>query len=346
LNLERRFNYALQGYSQTQFFYGQLEGVFYDPSFSGLIDRDYAIATRTMRGGNAFGIWPLNRYRRLEVFAGLMQYNENFNDPSLDAESDRYQEDQFGQAIFRNGTFVPFGINFVQETTVFREFGPLSGNTVRLAYEVAPKIGNTLSRQTVDLDGRFYQRIGGSGLLALRAKVFKSWGEAPDFMYFGGNSEMRGYDYLSFLGSSSAFFNAELRFPLIHAMLTPLGVMGGIRGVLFANMGGGHFKGQPFTWWTNKDQIYTPIIGYRQTSLITQEPIYGPPTKIEGLRLVDARGSYGVGLETFALGFPIHIDWSWRTLFNRDWEDALFAAFGGSNQFREPQVTFWMGYDF
>ena len=111
-------------------------------------------------------------------------------------------------------------------------------------------------------------------------------------------------------------------------------------------MGGGHFKGQPFTWWTNKDEIYTPIIGYRQTSLITQEPIYGPPTKISGLRLVDARGSYGVGLETFALGFPIHIDWSWRTLFNRDWEDALFAAFGGSNQFREPQVTFWMGYDF
>ena len=30
LNLAHRFNYALQGYSQTQFFYGNLEGVFYD----------------------------------------------------------------------------------------------------------------------------------------------------------------------------------------------------------------------------------------------------------------------------------------------------------------------------
>jgi hypothetical protein len=129
-------------------------------------------------------------------------------------------------------------------------------------------------------------------------------------------------------------------------MLTPVGVMGGIRGVLFAGMGGGWFEGQPFSWWKNNSELYTPIIGYRQTSLITQEPIYGPPTQVDGLRLVDARGSYGIGLETFALGFPIHIDWSWKTLFNRDWEDLKFAAFGGSSEFRKPQVTFWMGYDF
>jgi hypothetical protein len=56
VNLSRRFQYALQGYSQTQFFYGQLGGVFYDPVYSGLIDRDLAIATRTVRGGSAIGI--------------------------------------------------------------------------------------------------------------------------------------------------------------------------------------------------------------------------------------------------------------------------------------------------
>ncbi len=32
LNLARRFNYAVQAYSQTEFFYGQLGGVFYDPA--------------------------------------------------------------------------------------------------------------------------------------------------------------------------------------------------------------------------------------------------------------------------------------------------------------------------
>ena len=52
VNLARRFQYALQGYSQTQFFYGQLGGVFYDPSYTPFINRDLAIATRTHQIGN------------------------------------------------------------------------------------------------------------------------------------------------------------------------------------------------------------------------------------------------------------------------------------------------------
>jgi hypothetical protein len=67
---------------------------------------------------------------------------------------------------------------------------------------------------------------------------------------------------------------------------------------------------------------------------------------INGLRLVDARASYGIGLETFALGFPVHFDWSWRTLLNKEWEDLRFAAIGGSSAFRKPQFSLWIGYDF
>ena len=350
-NISRRFNYALQGFSQTSFFYGNLENVFYDPSVSQFIDRDFALATRTIRGGVAFGIWPISKYRRVELSGGLLQYREEFNDSSLQAYSDAYQQETFGRSLFQSGTFIPFGLNYVQETTIFRDFGPLSGNTMRLAYEIAPSIGSTLSRQTVDLDARKYIRLGGSGLLALRARAFKSWGDAPDFLYFGGNSEMRGYEYLQFIGSNSAFFNAELRFPLIEAMLTPLGVMGGIRGVFFANMGGGHFgeqvNGQKFRWLTRNDEIFTPTIGIN-TNPITgeQTPVLGLPTRISGLRLVDARASYGVGLETFALGFPVHFDWAWRTLLNRDWEDALFFAEGGSDRFRQVKFQLWIGYDF
>jgi hypothetical protein len=346
-NLARRFNYAFQGYSQTSFFYGNLANVFYDPAFSGIIDRDYALATTTIRGGSAFGIWPFNRYRRVELSGGVLQYRQEFNDPSLQAYSQDYQQQNFGQSLFQSGTYVPFGVTYVQETTIFRNFGPLSGSTMRLGYEVAPKIGNTLSRQTVDLDARYYQRIGTSGLLALRGRTYKSWGDSPNFIYFGGNSEMRGYDYLQFLGSNSTFLNAELRFPLIEAMLTPVGVLGGIRGVFFANMGGGHFDRQNFTWLTNKSETYTPIVSYNVDQFTgVQTPVYGDPRTISGLRLVDARASYGIGLETFALGFPVHFDWSWRTLFNKDWEDALFAADGGSAAFRKARFAMWIGYDF
>jgi Tol biopolymer transport system component len=355
LNLARRFNYAFQAYSQTQFFYGSLGGVFYDPRFSHLfLDRDLALATRTVRGGSVFGIWPLNRYRRLELFGGVLQYDEEFNDPSLQEHSEGFQQEQFGRQLFRSGLYVPVGINFVQETTVFREFGPLAGNTMRLSYEISPAVGDTLGRQTADVDARYYMRLGGTGLLALRARGFKSWGDAPDFMYFGGNSEMRGYEYLEFIGSESAFLNAELRFPFIEAMLTPLGVLGGVRGVLFANMGGGHFDDQPFKWISNKAEVYTPVVRFDPApggqGLL---PVFGPPTRVDGLRLVDARASYGIGLETFALGFPVHFDWAWRTLLNKEWEDLRFAGdaalegqTSGSAWFRKPRFAMWIGYDF
>jgi outer membrane protein assembly factor BamA len=238
----------------------------------------------------------------------------------------------------------------VQETTVFREFGPLAGNTMRLSYEYAPKIGNTLSRQTTDIDARYYLRLGSSGLLALRARGFRSWGDAPDFMYFGGNSEMRGYEYLEFVGDTSAFLNAELRFPFIEAMLTPVGVLGGIRGVLFANFGGAHFKGQPFKWLSRDREMVAPIIGYNEDITNPQRPtatpIFGDPVPIEGIRLVDSRASYGVGLETFALGFPIHFDFAWKTMFNKAYEDVKFNLDGGSSAFRKPKFSVWIGYDF
>ena len=72
---------------------------------------------------------------------------------------------------------------------------------------------------------------------------------------------------------------------------------------------------------------------------------------VTGFRLQDGRASYGLGLETFALGFPIHFDWSWRTLFNRDYEDFLFAPApgetgGGSKAFRKARFAIWIGYDF
>ncbi|MEZ5416913.1 MAG: hypothetical protein R2708_06170 [Vicinamibacterales bacterium] len=348
INLERRFQYALQGFSQTQFFYGQNQGIFYDPAFSGFIDRDLAVATTTIRGATAFGIYPFNRYRRIEFSGGLVHSQQRFEDVNLEAFSNEYQEALYGRSLFNNGLLVPFGLAFIQETTIFREFGPLSGSTMRLSYEIAPKMGSTLSRQTVDGDVRKYLRLGGSGLLALRARGFKSWGNNPDYFFFGGNSEMRGYNYLEFLGQNAFHLNAELRLPLIHAMLTPLGVMGGVRGTLFANVGGAYFEQSGFKAYRRGDTIEKPVIGYVADPANPNSglPVYGDERLVSGFRLVDSRASYGIGLQTFALGFPIHFDWSWRTLFNREWEDVVFSLDGGSTTFRKPRFQVWIGYDF
>ena len=78
---------------------------------------DFAVATRTLRGGTAVGIWPFNKYRRVEVSGGLMQYRESFNDPSLQQISQDYQQQQFGRQLLQTGTFVPLGVTFVQASS-------------------------------------------------------------------------------------------------------------------------------------------------------------------------------------------------------------------------------------
>jgi hypothetical protein len=346
LDISRRLQWAVQGFSQTQFFFGNVGGVFFDPGLTGLIDRDLATATRTVQGGTAFAIYPLNRFRRLELSAGITHYREEFEDSLLEDFSRGFQTEQFGRQLFRNGIFVPLSVAFVQETTVFREFGPLSGNTFRLAYEASPPVGNSLSRQTVDLDARFYQRLGDTGVLALRARGFRSSGDTPDFTFFGGNSEMRGYEYLEFIGQNGVFANAELRFPLIHAMATPIGILGGVRGVFFLNLGGAWFDNSGFTFAESSERVVRPVVGVSLVQQGTFENILGSPVQVTGFRLVDGRASYGLGLETFALGFPIHIDAAWRTLFNKQWEDVVFAQSGGSRAFRKPRFDVWIGYDF
>ena len=103
-----------------------------------------------------------------------------------------------------------------------------------------------------------------------------------------------------------------------------------------------------------KNETVTPLTGYQQDAagnLLADAsgnpiPVYGSPQTVTGFRLKDGRASYGFGLETFALGFPIHFDWSWRTLMNKSWEDQVFASDGGSANFRKPRFAVWIGYDF
>ena len=65
-----------------------------------------------------------------------------------------------------------------------------------------------------------------------------------------------------------------------------------------------------------------------------------------GFRLKDARASYGFGLQSFLLGFPMHFDWSWKTHLNKDYEDLIYFFSGGSETFRKAKFSFWIGYDF
>jgi hypothetical protein len=354
VNIERRLQYALQGFSQDIFYFGQNPAL-YDPSLAPYIDRDQAEAVQSQKGATAYGIYPLSRYSRVELFGGYANVSERFANAGLQQLADQYQTDRFGNTLFRSGHMLPIGVSFVNESTVFREYGPVAGSTMKVSFDVSPGFNNTrwLSRRTIDGDFRHYVRLASNGVLALRFRGFKSWGRSPDFLYFGGNSELRGYEYLEFLGHNAFFANAELRFPLIEAMLTPVGVLGGLRGVFFFNVGGASFNKSPFRFGATGSELYSPIVNYQVIDFFgSLAPVYGDPVVVDGFRLVDGRASYGIGLESFLLGFPMHFDWSWKTLLNRGWEDALFSFQGlvngtsGSEWFRKMKFSFWIGYDF
>ena len=346
-NLAGRMQFGLQGFSQSQFFFGNVPGRTFSSNLA-FLSRDDALAVRKTRGGSFNSSYPLDRYRRLELSVGLFNTNESFDNPALQAESEQFQQDQFGTNIFNNGSYLPLGVALVQETSVFRQYGPLSGSTFRLGYEFAPAAGDAfLSRQTVDIDARKYFRIGENGVFAVRGRGFKSWGDFPDFTFFGGNSEMRGYDYLEFLGHKVFFGNAELRFPLIEAMATPIGVLGGVRGAFFFDLGMAGFEGEPLKPWSSNQEVFRGVESFVfNPDLQASQEVFGPPTIVDGFRLVNARASYGISLSTLALGFPVHFDWAWRTLFNKNWEDVVFAQEGGSEGFRKVKFSLWIGYDF
>jgi outer membrane protein assembly factor BamA len=311
LNLAKRLHYGITGFDYTTFFYST------PYSFTGGFSRQGLLATQRYTGGTVLGQYPLDKFRRLEMSAGVIRQAEQFDDPTVEAQI-RAQYAAAGVPFYlNNGTLVPIGLNLVQETTRFASFGPLSGSTFSIGGEVSFA---GLRRETVQADLRKYLRIGSTSmLLAVRGRGFYSAGDNPQIFYFGGNQELRGYPYLSFSGNEGFFANVELRLPVINLAATPLGIIGPLRGTLFGGIGGAKYSGQKYQFSTSSDG-----------NSYVNDPVFGEP--VSGFHLVDGRASYGIGLQLFFLGYPLHFDWSKLT-------DLKVVS-------HNTQFDFWIGFDF
>jgi hypothetical protein len=305
INLGRRLHFGLSGFDTTRFFYA------YPYSYTAAYSREGAIATQRYTGGTVIAQYPLDKYRRLDMSAGVIRVNEGFDNPAAAAAAG------IPAYYLNNGTFTPVALALVQETTRFAQFGPLSGSTFSIGGSVSI---SGLKNQTVDADLRKYMRIGSTSMVfATRFRAFKSVGDNPQIFYFGGNMELRGYCYLCFAGNEGFFANAELRLPLVNLAATPIGILGPVRGTLFFGIGGAKYKGQPYNFSSSD-----PGISY------VNDPQFGEP--VSGFHLVDGRASYGFGLQVFFLGYPLHFDWSKLT---------DLKVVSNSSQF-----DFWIGFDF
>ena len=319
-NLAGRLQYSLSGFDSTSFFFASPFS--FQPGFS----RDGSLATIRQTGVTISAVYPLSRFRRFELGTGIIRQRTGFEDQRLDPFFNPGLPPGFEQAIasrYPNGTALPVSATYVQETTRFRNFGPIAGSTVLAGVSISPG-GPFLSRQTFNLDARKYLQLTSGSLLALRLRSLWSNGDNPDIFWFGGNADMRGYDYQSFVGNQAFYANAELRFPIIDAAITPIGFFGPLRGLFFVNMGGASFVGEPFKIFSSDPRISSlgRRCGPAGTSLCVSD----------GFGLGDAVASYGIGLSFNFFGMPMNVNWSKLT-------DFATTAEGWKSDF-------WIGYSF
>ena len=188
LNLSRRMQYAIQGFQQTTFFYGNADYYALSLGLTPFLDRDNSIATRTLHRRHdvrAVSAQPLHAPRDVGR-RGALQRAVRRSDRRGDLAPEpgavlRHGDPARGHVRPARHRDCPRGHGLPRVRSSLRQHG--AAGLRRLAPH-----GDTLSYQTLDSDARKYLRIGTSGLFAMRFKGFRSWGRTPDFFYFGGNS--------------------------------------------------------------------------------------------------------------------------------------------------------------
>jgi hypothetical protein len=266
LNQRRRLQFYTHLFSESD--------AYYYPYLSNLY-----ISLRSRIGADFALIYPFSRSTRAELSLSAFHQEE-------DSDLLYYgYELPYGQ--FFNGFALPVQAAIVSETTRFGPYGPNSGRTYRFAVSKYFKLfAKSLDAFTLEGDYRQYLRIDNNTLLAFRLSGFYSGGDNALLFWSGGNDTLRAANFRSLVGNKGFFFNAEFRFPVVHAALTPIGIIGPIRGVFFFDFGG---------LWFNDEKFRVFESG--------------------SLRLQDALSSYGYGIEFFLFGYPFHFEWVYRTDF-------------------------------
>jgi len=240
---------------------------------------NYYLSLRSRIGAEFALIYPFTRSTRAELTMAAFHQEE-------DSDLFYYQQElPYGQ--FFNGFALPVEAALISETTRFAYYGPNRGHTFRLSVGKYFKLfSKSLDAYSLEGDFRKYLRLDNHTLLAFRLSGFYSGGKNAMLYWSGGNNTLRAAEFRSLVGNKGFFFNAEFRFALVHAALTPIGVLGPVRGVFFFDFGGLWFNDQEY-------RIFEP----------------------SGFQLKDSLSSYGYGIEFFLFSYPLHFEWVYRTNF-------------------------------
>lgn len=273
LDRARRFQYLTELFWADTFFIGPIDDRFID------FVKDSVI------GGDVFGYYPLSLWSRIELGLGFFRIRQKFLDPFAQALHEAYLRRTGARDFLINQWDVPVTLAYTFETTRFWWFGPLSGQTGRIAVIYSlPLSQDFIRRTTLYGDYRRYFRLSRFSLLAVRLQGFLSTGERPYIFVFGGGLSFRGFDFRELIGNRGAVANLEYRFPLFPAAWrrrTP--ALEAFRARLFADAG---------VLRLNEDVFFIPI-------------------SRSGFDVTKGVGSFGAGVTVFFGGLPLNLDLSY-----------------------------------
>ena len=357
INLSRRLQYAIQGYSQTQFFYAYDPYAFYGVDY-GYIDRDQAIATQTARGGTISAIYPLNRYTRLEMSGGFLQFKQEYNEPGLQDIANDYQAGAVRPLLVRRRA-----VRAARHQPGSRDDDLPRVRPARRTHDVAglrvraelgqPAVASDLRRRRTLLPAAGHER---------RARVART-----------RLQELGRVSRLPVLRRQLG--DARLRLPAVHRQQ---GLLHRCRAAVPDHRSGADadWRGRRATWrvllqlrrrrirghrtnvWTTATTLETPLVDYAfdPTSPSQFVPVYGPPRVVsvsasstagrrtvsgsKRLRLVSRSTSTGRGGRS-----STGTGRTWCSPIRRA-STAYTGPNAGSTWFRKVKFSVWIGYDF
>jgi Tol biopolymer transport system component len=196
--------------------------------------------------------YPFNKWRRVEM--GFSLRNRNYDFINLDESQLWYMaygysplDFEFSKLLRDADGKTSFGLYsaFVNDTVLFSgsTMGPLRGDAFRLEANLAPSVGGLDGYASGSVEWRKYMQIGMTrGLFAFRTFGMLSDKSNGDFVLLGGNDTFSTHPYGSIAGNIVGYARAELRFPLVDAVLLPgIGGFGPIRGFFFGDYGRAKF---------------------------------------------------------------------------------------------------------
>lgn len=268
---------------------------------AGYVSREFNFLTRGRADPGQFSLEDLFILEPLLIGLGL----ENLPPEELDIVLDGLFPDGVLVDLLepRDDDYPLIETALVGDTARFAPWGGIAGRRWRVALRHAQNTsggGGTLFTN-LSIDYRQYLKATARSNFAFRFWGSFNDGEGASPVFFGGLDTLRGFDFRSLVGDQGFFTNIEFRFPLFDQLSSPILRFGGVRGVVFLDIGGA---------WIDR---------------LGSFDFYDEDLD----RLRDGIASYGYGFSLRLLGLDVNFDFSKRWDFETsdgDFESSFWVG--------------------